>query len=268
MIKYRSFYRKTKKYSHCIFCSRNFNEELWRNINGANTLLCTHCCIGRLTACSVELLVLKAFSLEGVKWYNPHDLLSNHFLLCPITNKYASIVFMLDTMSCDMKVVRQHNLCSLPQTEVMFENREMKGLVKTLDLTSSNFNPTPSDVSKIHEIFHYMSMTLCAVLNDLGLSGLRMPVGCLIHHNLVSSLLTRRKTDTIPLHSDIITSLQHTIGFRFIMLLPALHNFQKKMAESFDCYIRDKTKNDNWDLPTSKWANTSGKRDEESLRQY
>ena len=60
-------------------------------------------------------------------------------------------------------------------------------------------------------------MTLCAVLNDLGLSGLRMPVGCLIHHNLVSSLLTRRKMDTIPLHSDIITSLQHAIGFRSIM---------------------------------------------------
>ena len=46
-----------KNYSHCIFCSRDFNEELWRNINGANTPLCTHYCIGRLTACSVELLV-------------------------------------------------------------------------------------------------------------------------------------------------------------------------------------------------------------------
>ena len=103
-----------KKYSCCIFCSRDYNEELWRNINGANTPLCTHCCIGRLTACPVELLVLEAFSLEGVKWYNPHDLLSNHFLLCPITNKYASIVIMLDITSCDMKVVRQHNLCSSP----------------------------------------------------------------------------------------------------------------------------------------------------------
>ena len=106
--------------------------------------LCTHCFIDRLTACSVELLVLEAFSLEGVKWYNPHDLLGNHFLLCPITNKYASIVIILDTTSCDMKVVRQHNLHSLPQTEIMFENREMKDLVKTLDLTSSNFNPIPS----------------------------------------------------------------------------------------------------------------------------
>ena len=219
-----------KKYSHCIFCSRDFNEELWRNINGANTPLCTHCCIGRLTACSVELLVLEAFSLKGVKWYNPHNLLSNHFLLCPITNKYASIVIMLDTMSCNMKVVRQHNLHSLPQTEVMFENRGMKGLVKTLNLTLSNFNPTPTTMSKICKIFHYMSMMPCAVLNDLGLSGLRMPVGHLICHNLVFSLLTRRKMDTIPLHSDIITSLQHAIGFRSIVLLPALHNFQNKVA--------------------------------------
>ena len=40
------------------------------------------------------------------------------------------------------------------------------------------------------------------------------------------------------------------------------------VVQSFDCYIGDETKNDNWDLPTSKWANTSGKRDEESLRQY
>ena len=177
---------------------------------------------------SVELLVLEAFSLEGVKWYNPHDLLSNHFLLCPITNKYASIVIMLDITSCDMKVVRQHNLCSSPSN--WSHVWEMKGLVKTLDLTSSNFNPTPSDVSKIHKIFHYMSTTPCAVLNNLGLSGLRMPMGCLIHHNLVSSLLTRRKMDTIPLHSDIIMSLQHAIGFRSIMLLPVLHNVQKIVA--------------------------------------
>ena len=213
-----------------MFCSRDFNQELWRNMNEANTPLCTHCCIGRLAACSVELLVLEAFSLMGVKWYNPHNLLSNHFLLCPITNKYASIVIMLDTTSCDMKVVRQYNLHSLPQTEIMFENREMKGLVKTLNLTLSNFNPTPSVVSKICEIFDYMSMMLCAGLNDLGLSGLRMPMGCLIHHNLVSSLLTRRKMDTMPFYSNIITSLQHAIGFRSIMLLPALHNFQKKVA--------------------------------------
>ena len=40
------------------------------------------------------------------------------------------------------------------------------------------------------------------------------------------------------------------------------------VVQSFDCYIGEETKNDNWDLPTSKWANTSGKRDEESLRQY
>ena len=57
-----------------------------------------------------------------------------------------------------------------------------------------------------------------------------MLMGCLIHHNLVSSLRNRRKMDNIPLHSDIITSLQHAIGLRSIMLLPALHNFQKKVA--------------------------------------
>ena len=180
------------KYLHCMFCSKDFNEELWRNMNGANTPLCMHCCIYRLTACSVELLVLKAFSLKGVKCYNPHDLLSNHFFLCPITNKYASIVIMLDTTSCDMMVVRQHNLQSLPQTEIKLKNKKMKGLVKTLDLTSTHFNPTPSNMSQICDIFDYMSMTLCAVLNDLGLSSLRTPVGHLIHHNLVSSLLTRR----------------------------------------------------------------------------
>ena len=25
------------KYAHCIFCSKDFNENLWRNMNGANT---------------------------------------------------------------------------------------------------------------------------------------------------------------------------------------------------------------------------------------
>ena len=95
------------KYSWCLFCSKDFNESLWRNINEVNIPLCMHCNVHRIMGSSLELLILEAFILECVKWFSPLDLLGDEFLMCPIIHKYVSIIILLNNFYDCSKTIQQ-----------------------------------------------------------------------------------------------------------------------------------------------------------------